>query len=162
MKILTRVALGLVAALTLGLLAAEPAAAQLMDRKGVSLAAAKKMAAAAEAEAAKNNWTMVTAIVDEGGHLLYLSRMDGTQVGSVEIAIQKARSAVMFKRPTKAFEDAVAGGRNAILGLHGAVPIEGGVPLMVGGLAIGAVGVSGGTAQQDGVVAKAGADAMGN
>ena len=162
MKIVTRIALGLVVALTLGAIAAPPAAAQLVDKKGVSLAAAKKMAAAAEAEAAKNNWTMVTAVVDEGGHLIYLSRMDGTQVGSVEIAIQKARSAALFKRPTKVFEDAVAGGRNAILGLAGAVPIEGGLPLMVGGGAIGAVGVSGGTAQQDGVVAKAGVDAMGN
>lgn len=162
MKIVTRIALGFLAALALTVLAAEPAAAQLMDRKGVSLAAAKKMAAAAEAEAAKNSWTMVIAVVDEGGHLIYLSRMDNTQIGSVEVAIEKARSAVMFKRPTKVFEDALAGGRNAILGLTGAVPIEGGLPLMVDGKAIGAVGVSGGTAPQDGVVAKAGADALGN
>ena len=86
--------------------------------------------------------------------------MDETQIGSIEVAQQKARSAVAFKRPTKVFEDAVVGGRNAILKLPGAMPVEGGLPLMAGGKLIGAIGCSGGTSPQDGVVAKAGADAM--
>ncbi len=86
--------------------------------------------------------------------------MDNTQLGSVEIAIEKSRSAALFRRPTKVFEDAVAGGRNAILALHGAVPLEGGVPIISGGKMVGAVGASGGTAAQDGQVAKAGADAI--
>jgi uncharacterized protein GlcG (DUF336 family) len=134
--------------------------AQLADKKALTLAAAKAIAAAAEAEATKNNWRMVIAVVDDGGHLVYLQRSDETQAGSVRVAIEKARSAVLFKRPTKVFEDAVAGGRNAILGLHGAVPIEGGVPIMVDGKLVGAVGASGGTAQQDGVVAQAGVAAV--
>lgn len=134
--------------------------AQLADKKALTLAAAKAIAAAAEAEATKNNWRMVIAILDDGGHLVYLQRTDETQVGSVRIAIEKARSAVHFKRPTKVFEDAVAGGRTAILGLTGAMPIEGGVPLMVDGKVIGAIGASGGTAPQDGQVAKAGADTL--
>lgn len=134
--------------------------AQLTDKKALTLAAAKAIAAAAEAEAAKNNWRMVITVVDDGGHLVYLQRTDETQAGSIRVAIEKARSAVLFKRPTKVWEDAVAGGRNAVLGLHGAVPIEGGVPIMLDGKLVGAVGVSGGTAQQDGVVAKAGADVV--
>jgi uncharacterized protein GlcG (DUF336 family) len=136
------------------------AQAQLTDKKALTLEAAKKAAAAAEAEAAKNKWTVVIAIVDDGGHLVYLSRIDGTQTGSIDVAIRKARTAQAFKRPTKVFEDAIAGGRTALLGLEGIVPLEGGVPIMVGGQMIGAVGVSGVTSQQDGVVAKAGADAL--
>jgi glc operon protein GlcG len=136
------------------------ASAQLAEKKALTLEAAKKMATAAHAEAVKNNWRMVIAVVDEGGHLLYLERMDETQTGSIRVAIQKARSAAAFKRPTKVFEDAVAGGRNAILGLSGATPIEGGVPIMVDGKLIGAIGASGGTAPQDGQVAKAGVDAL--
>src|SRR5436309_1024367 len=92
------------------------ASAQLMDKKALTLDTVKKLAAAAESEAAKNSWRMVIAVVDEGGHLLYLQRADETQAGSVDVAIKKAQSAVMFKRPTKVFEDAVAGGRTAILG----------------------------------------------
>ena len=133
---------------------------KLMDKKAVTLETAKKLAAASEAEATKNSWKMVIAIVDDGGHLLYLERMDETQAGSIEIAIQKAKTAVAFKRPSKVFEDAVASGRNAILGLTGAMPIEGGIPLMVDGKMIGAIGASGGTAPQDGQVAKAGVDAL--
>jgi glc operon protein GlcG len=134
--------------------------AQLADKKALTLQTAKQIAAAAEKEAAGNKWTMVIALLDDGGNLIYLERMDETQIGSVEVAQQKARSAVSFKRPTKAFEDAVAGGRTAILRLPGAVPVEGGVPLVADGKVIGAIGCSGGTSQQDGVVAKAGADAL--
>ena len=147
-------------ALLVTLVLAATASAQLVDKKGLTLAAAKKMAAAAEAEALKNTWRMVIAVVDDGGHLIYLQRTDETQAGSIKIAVQKARSAAMFKRPTKVWEDAVAGGRNAILGLHGAVPIEGGTPIMLDGKLLGAIGVSGGSAAQDGQVAKAGVDAL--
>lgn len=150
----------ILATLLISLMLAATASAQLADKKALTLAAAKKMAAAAEAEATKNNWRMVIAIVDDGGQLIYLQRTDETQAGSIKVAIQKAESAVMFKRPTKVWEDAVAGGRNAILGLSGAVPIEGGTPIMLDGKLLGAVGVSGGTAAQDGQVAKAGIDAL--
>lgn len=139
---------------------AQSITSDLGDKKSLSLVAAKKIAAAAEAEALKNKWNVVIAVVDDGGHLIYLQRMDGTQTGSVEVAIRKARTAQSFKRPTKVFEDAIAGGRNALLGLHGALPIEGGLPLLTGGQLVGAIGVSGVTAQQDGMVAKAGADLL--
>ena len=137
------------------------ASAQLMDKKALTLAAAKKIAADAEAEAMKNNWRVVIAIVDDGGHLIYLQRIDETQTGSIDVAIQKARGAVAYKRPTKVFEDAVAGGRNVIITLPHSMPIEGGLPLVVDGKVIGGIGVSGVTAQQDGVTAKAGVDALG-
>ncbi len=150
----------LLATLLITLALAATASAQLADKKALTLAVAKKMAAAAEAEAVKNSWRMVIAVVDDGGHLIYLQRADEALAGSIEVAIQKAKSAAMFRRPTKAFEDAVAGGRNALLGLTGAVPIEGGVPIMLDGHLLGAVGVSGGSAPQDGQVAKAGVDAL--
>jgi glc operon protein GlcG len=140
-------------------MASLPAPAQLADKKALTLEAAKKIAVAAEAEAKKNSWNVVIAIVDDGGHLIYLQRMDGTQTGSVEVAIKKAQTAINFKRPTKVFEDAVAGGRQVILALHGALPIEGGVPVTVGGQIIGAIGVSGVKSTEDGQIAKAGADA---
>ena len=143
------------------LLSVATASAQLMDKKGLTLEAAKKVAAAAEEEATKNKWTVVIAIVDDGGHLVYLQRIDDTQTGSIEVAIQKAKTAMSFKRPTKALEDAViTGGRTVVLSLPGAMPIEGGLPLMMDGKVIGAIGVSGVTAQQDGQIAKAGADAL--
>lgn len=129
---------------------------QLATKKSLTLAAAKQIAAAAEAEAMKNQWTVVIAIVDDGANLVYLQRIDGTQVGSVDVAQEKARSAVKFKRPTKAFEDNLVGGRQAILKLPGAMPVEGGLPFMVDGMVLGAIGVSGVTSQQDGVVAAAG------
>jgi len=136
------------------------AAAQLADKKALTLATAKQIAAAAEAEAARNKFTMVIAIVDDGGNLMYLERMDDTQIASSEIATKKAHTALAYKRPSKALEDAVAGGRTAVMTLPGAVTVEGGVPLMADGKIIGAIGVSGGTSPQDGVVAKAGADAL--
>jgi uncharacterized protein GlcG (DUF336 family) len=135
------------------------ASAQLADKKTLTLEAAKKIALAAEAEAKKNSWNVVIAIVDEGGHLIYLQRIDGTQTGSIDVAIKKAQTAMAFKRPTKVFEDAVAGGRQVILALPGALPIEGGVPITVGGQIIGAIGVSGVKSTEDGQIAKAGADA---
>ena len=128
----------------------------------ISIENAKKVAAAALAEVRKNNWTMAVAVVDTNGDLVYFEKMDDTQVGSVGVAIAKARSAARFKRPTKAFQDAVAAGGEGmrILALEGAVPVEGGVPLVVGGRIVGAIGASGGTSQQDGIVAQAGANAL--
>ncbi|HYL19856.1 MAG TPA: heme-binding protein [Burkholderiales bacterium] len=134
------------------------AGAQLAEKKALTLDAAKKIAAAAEAEAKKNSWNVVIAIVDDGGHLLYLQRMDGTQTGSIDVAIKKAQTAMSFKRPTKVFEDAIAGGRTALIALHGALPLEGGIPVTVGGQIIGAIGVSGVKSTEDGQIAKAGAD----
>jgi glc operon protein GlcG len=141
------------------LLSGATALAQLPTKPVLTLEAAKKLAAAAEEEAVKNKWNIVIAIVDDGGNLLYLQRLDGTQTGSIEVALQKAKTAVHFKRPSKALEDAVTGGRTVVLAI-GAMPIEGGLPLMVDDKLIGAIGVSGVTAQQDGQVAKAGADAL--
>ncbi len=127
----------------------------------ISLDGAKKAAAAAVEEVKKIGAAPdAIAIVDHGGFLIYFERMDNTQLGSVEIAIDKARSAALFRRPSKVFEDALAAGRTAILALHGATPFEGGLPLVSGGKIVGAIGASGGTAQQDGQVAKAGADTV--
>jgi glc operon protein GlcG len=125
----------------------------------IGIADAKKIATAAVAEARKNNWTMAIAVVDTAGNLVYFEKMDGTQTGSVNVAIEKARSAVLFKRPTKSFQDTVAQGGAGLrmLALPGAVPVEGGIPLMEGGKIIGAIGASGGTSDQDGQAAQAGA-----
>ncbi len=151
----------LVFALTL--LAAPAALGQMPNGYGapIRLDVARRVASAAIAEGKKNGWTVAVAIVDPGGALAYFERLDGTQAGSSEVALAKARSAVAFKRPTKAFEDAVAGGRHAILSLPGAMPLEGGIPLVDGGQIIGAIGVSGVTSEQDGVCAKAGAAVLG-
>lgn len=129
---------------------------RLGTKKVLTLEAAKLIASAAQAEARKNQWTMVICIVDDGGHAIYLERMDGTQVASVVVAQEKAATAARFKRPTKALEEAVAGGRTVILNLPGATPIEGGLPIVVDGQVIGAIGVSGATSAQDGQVALAG------
>lgn len=127
----------------------------------ISLADAKKAVAAAVAEHPKTGgFPMAIAVVDTGGHLVYFERMQNTQIGSVRIAIDKARSAALFRRPTKVFEDGLAAGRHAILGLRGLVPSEGGVPIVIGGKIIGAIGASGGSAQQDGAVASAGVKAL--
>ena len=128
----------------------------------IGVEAAKKAAAAALAEAARNGWKMAAAVTDPAGELVYFERMDGTQNGSVRVAISKSRSAALFKRPTKAFQDVLAAGGEGlrILALEGAVPVEGGMPLVVSGHIVGAIGLSGGTSQQDGVCAAAGAAAL--
>ena len=138
------------------LAASLPGFAQLANKKALTLEAAKKLAAAAGAEAKKNNWNVVICVVDDGANLLYLERMDGTQIGSIDIAQMKARTAVKMKRPSKVLEDAVAGGRNAVLKLPDVLPVEGGLPLVVDGQFIGAIGVSGVTSAQDGQIAGAG------
>ncbi len=123
---------------------------------------ARRVAAAAVAQALKNGWNMAVAVTDPAGGLVYFEKMDGTQNGSVEVSIRKARSAALFKRPTRVFQDMLAGGGAGlrILALEGAVPVEGGVPLLVDGRIVGAVGVSGGTSEQDGSIAGAGAAAL--
>lgn len=133
---------------------------QTADRKVITLNGAKAILAAAEAEATKNNWTVAIAVVDESGTLIAFHKIDDTQIGSVDIAIGKARTAARMKRPTKALEDAVAGGRTVMLAVDGITPLEGGVPVMLDGRVIGAVGVSGVTSQQDAQVAQAGAAAL--
>ena len=138
-------------------LPALPLRAQIVTKPTITLELAKKIAAKSVAEAAKSKWTVVIAIVDDGGNLIYLEKMDGTQIGSIDVAQAKAKTALKFKRPTKVFEDLVAGGRNALLSLPGVVAVEGGLPLVVDGTYIGAVGISGAKSNEDGVVAEAGA-----
>jgi glc operon protein GlcG len=140
-----------------------PATSQTMSYgPNISIETAKKIAVPAIAEARKNNWNMAIAIVDTAGDLVYFEKMDDTQVGSVQVAQSKARSAARFKRPTKAFQDALAAGGEGlrILAIDGAIPVEGGIPLISGGKIVGAIGASGGTSQQDGVVAQAGASTL--
>jgi glc operon protein GlcG len=128
----------------------------------ITLEQAKKVAGPALAEAAKNNWNMAVAIVDPSGNLVYYEKMDATQIGSANLAIDKARSAALFKRPTKTFQDALAAGGDGlrVLRVPGAIPIDGGIPLLIDGKIAGAIGVSGGTSAQDGQCAKAGADVV--
>jgi glc operon protein GlcG len=140
------------------------AVAQMPNPYGppISLETAKKIAAPALAEAAKNNWNIAVAVVDPGGNLVYYEKMDNTQLGSAHIAVEKARTAAMFKRPTKAFQDSLATGAEnlRVLGLPGVVPAEGGIPLLIDGKIVGAIGVSGMTSAQDNQCAKAGADSL--
>jgi glc operon protein GlcG len=130
---------------------------ELPVKKILTLDAAKKIAAVAEAEAKKRGATVVIVVVDDGGHLLLLERLDDTQVASVEVGIGKARTAAIFRRPSKVFEDQVRDGRVAALALPGATPLQGGVPIVFEGKVIGAIGVSGNTPQEDEDIAKAGA-----
>jgi len=122
---------------------------------------AKKIAAGAVAESKKNGWRMAISIVDNHGFPVYFERMDDTQTASVQIALDKAKTAATFRRPSKAFEDGIAKGRVALLGLSGATPIEGGAPIMSGGKVIGAIGVSGANSDQDAAAAMAGITAAG-
>ncbi len=125
----------------------------------LSLESAKRVANAAELEAKKNNWNVVIAIVDDGGHLMYLQR-EKVQLGSIEVAITKAKVAVMFRRPTKFWEETVASGRQGYLAMPGMLPIEGGIPLVYDGEIVGAIGISGVKSNEDGQIAQAGADAL--
>ena len=133
----------------------------MAEKPLLTLEDAKRIAAAAQAEALRNEWRVVIAVVDDGGHLLYLQRSHDTQFGSIETAIQKAHAAVAFQRPTKVSEDAVLSGRLIHLALPGVIPAEGGVPLQVGGVIVGGLGVSGVRSSQDGQIAAAGAAALG-
>jgi glc operon protein GlcG len=131
----------------------------LREVRVLTLAAAKAMAAAAETFALARGWPVVIAVVDHSGGLILLHCLDDTQPASQEIAVEKARTAARMRRPTKALEDAIAGGRTAILTL-GAVVLEGGLPVRVEGQVVGAIGVSGMTSSQDGEVAEAGLEAL--
>jgi glc operon protein GlcG len=131
--------------------------AQLLEKKVLTLEAAEKVAAAAEAEAKKRNATVVIVVVDDGGYPIVLKRLDDTQVASVDVGIGKARTAAIFRRPSKDFEDQIKNGRVASLVLPGATPLQGGVPLVFNGKVVGAIGVSGNTPQEDEDIAKFGA-----
>ncbi len=154
------ISVALIATVDLPAMAQAPLAPPPQIPYGVSVSteSAKNVAAASIAEAQKNNWKMAVAIVDTGGYLVYFERMQDTQTGSVDLAIEKARTAALFRRPTKLFQDSVAAGGEGLrlLRLTGAIPIDGGVPIIVDGKLVGAVGVSGGSGDQDGLVAKAG------
>ena len=159
------IAKALAAVATIAALTGIPAAAQqAVPPYGapISLEQAKKVIAAAEAEAQKNNWPVAITVVDSGGFLVAMQRLDNTQLGSIAVAEDKARTSVLFRRPSKAFEDAVGGGGIGLrtLGLRGATPYEGGVPIFVDGKLIGAIGVSGVTPPQDGQIANAGANGL--
>jgi len=132
----------------------------MTNKPVLTLEDAKRIAAAAEAEARKNDWRVVVAVVDDGGHLLYLQRSHETQFGSVETAIMKAHAAVAFQRSTKTSEDAVLSGRLIHLALPGVIPAEGGVPLLRDDTVIGGLGISGVRSVQDGQIANAGALAL--
>ena len=148
------------AGVALLLLAAEaPVRAQVADKKVLTLEGAKKIAAAAEAEAKRKTARVVIAVVDDGGNLLLLERLDDTQIASVDVGIGKARTAAIFRRPSKEFEDQIRTGRIAALALPGATPLQGGVPIIYDGKVIGAIGVSGETPAQDEEIALAGAKA---
>jgi glc operon protein GlcG len=159
---LLSVAIGGILVLAAGSASAQAPAPPLSYGAPITLEQAKKIVAGAEAESKKNSWSMVITVLDSGGHVVLTERMDGALLGSIDVARDKAYSAVAFRRPTKAFEDGLAqGGANLrILKLSGASPVEGGIPIVVDGKVIGAVGVSGATAQQDGQAAKAGVDAL--
>lgn len=132
-------------------------AAELGSRKVLTLEVAKEIAAAAAAHARENDWNVVITILDDGGNIIYLERMDGAQLGSIDIAVQKAMTAARFKRPSKAFQDAVADGAVQLLAVDNIFPLQGGLPLSADGEVIGAIGVSGATGAQDAEISAAGA-----
>lgn len=131
-----------------------------MHKRVLALAEGKRMAAAAEAKAEEEGWPVAIAVVDDGGHLLCLYRLDGTQLGSIETAIEKARSAVFFKRPTKSWEERLAEGRIGYLNLPGLLPVEGGIPVILDNQIVGGIGVSGVRSGEDAMIAQAGLIAL--
>jgi uncharacterized protein GlcG (DUF336 family) len=151
------------AAAAAAVLLAAPAAlrAQLVDQKVLSQEGARRALAAAEAEARRNGWRVSIAVVDATGELMAFTRMDDAAVTSVAISQGKARTAARFRRPTRALDSSLTAGRTALLAFEGIMPVEGGVPIVVGGRVVGGVGVSGVTSQQDAVAAQAGAGAVG-
>jgi glc operon protein GlcG len=146
--------------LALTLFASPLLRAELPSKPYLTLDAARKVAAAAEAEANRRHAGVVIVVVDEGGHMLVLNRLDDTQVASVDVGIGKARTAAIFRRPSRDFEEQIKTGRVAALALPGSTPLQGGIPLSVNGRVIGAIGVSGQTPQEDEDIAKAGAAAF--
>jgi uncharacterized protein GlcG (DUF336 family) len=152
-------------ACVLALLAALPARAQTVPPPygpPIGIENARKVMAAAEAEAAKNNWPVVVAIIDSGGHVVMLHRRDDTQLSSIEIAQGKAKTALMFKRPTKVLDDAISSGGAGLrfLALKDIIPLEGGLPIVSDGKVIGAIGVSGVLSAQDAQIGRTGIEAL--
>ena len=145
-------------------LCAQGAMAQMPNSYGANITVekAKIIAAAALAEARRHDWKMAVAIVDTAGYLVYYEKMENTQLASADVSIDKARSAVLYKRPTKALQDGLAAGGAGwrLLRLRGAIPIDGGLPLLIDGKIVGAVGVSGEASDQDALCAKTGADTL--
>ena len=158
---MSRIVLALVIGIGLLSIGVTRASAQFVEKKTLSLAAAKKMAVAAEAEATKNNWSMVITVLDDGGNLLYLERMDGTQLGSIEVSQGKARTALQFKRPSKAFQDLIDKDQAHLITLGHITGVQGGLPIVYEGKIVGSIGCSGGTSAQDEQVAQAGINALG-
>jgi glc operon protein GlcG len=148
------------AVLAIASAAAGPDQSLTIDKKVLSLAAARRIVAAAETEARGRNLAVVVAVVDDGGEIIELSRMDGAQVASVNVGIGKARTAAIYRRPSRVFEEQIRNGRIAALALAGATPLQGGVPVFVDGKVAGAVGVSGDSPQADEEIAMAGARAI--
>lgn len=134
-------------------------AAELTHKHSLNLEVAKAIAAASEAHARAHNWNVIITILDDGGNMLYMQRMDGVQIGSIEVSRRKAESALKFKRSTKVFSDGVAG-RTQLVMLPGALAFEGGLPITYEGEVIGSIGVSGVTAEQDAMIGQAGIDAL--
>jgi glc operon protein GlcG len=152
-------------ALLLALVTALPARAQTVPPPygpPITIEAARKIMAGAEAEAGKNNWPVVIAIIDSGGHLVMIHRHDNVQLSSIEISQGKAKTALMFKRPSKVLDDAISSGGTGLrfLALKDIVPLEGGIPIVVDGKIVGAIGVSGVLSAQDSQIARAGIDAL--
>ncbi len=154
----TAARMALAAALAGGAL--QPASAQTLDKKVLSLAAARKLAAAAEEAARAKGVDVVIVVVDDAGWILLLVRMDGAQVASVNVGIGKARTAAIYRRPSRVFEEQIRNGRVAALALADATPLQGGVPILLDGRVVGAIGVSGDTPQVDEDIAIAGAAAF--
>jgi len=125
----------------------------------LDLESAKRVAAAAEQEAEKNGWNVAIVIVDDGGHLVYLQR-DNVQLGSIDVAINKAKAALIFRRPTRFWQDMISGERPEYLAMPGILPVEGGLPLFYGNEVVGGIGVSGVKSNEDGIIARAGVDAL--
>ena len=155
-----RIMMTAVLALVLSGAAARALPAQLATKKTLTLEAAKTMVAAAEAEARRNNWNLVIAVVDDGGHLLLLERMDGVQLASIQIAISKARTAALYRRATKDFADRMTAGNNNPLALPDMMPLEGGLPIILDGQVIGAIAASGAASAQDAQAAQKGIEAL--
>ena len=149
-----------IACVALGMLGAVPARAQLRETKMLTLDGAKNILAAAEAEAKKNSWNLAIAVVDASGGLVAFHKMDGARPSNVDFALAKARTAARFQRPTKTLDSSVTAGRTQWLAAEGALPIEGGLPIVVDGQTIGAVGASGAQSSQDAQAAAAGINAL--
>ena len=161
MRLLTRIMVAGVLTISAAVATARADEPLTLDRKVLSLAAARKIVAAAEAEAKARGLGVVIVVVDDAGNIIELTRMDSAQVASVNVGIGKARTAAIYRRPSRVFEEQIKNGRIAALALADATPLQGGVPVMIEGRVVGAIGVSGDSPQADEEIALAGAKVMG-